>query len=613
MKKILHFLLIGITIMLSASCDDYLTKDPLDSFSNDNFWTNEANVRSYAQEFYLNFFAGYGTDFTVFGGFFTGDSYNDDIAYPSPKQFPRTTDEAYTSNTWDFTLIRKANVMIENVPEMDLDNADKAHWIGIGRFFRALQYNELVKRFGDVPWYSRVPEPDEEDYLYKERDLRVNVVDSIMDDLTFAVNNIRENDGTLQVNKYVAAAYMSRCMLYHATWLKYHGATVSTSDVPVSQDRIKAFLEAAKWAAEVVMESGNYAIGNTYNELFSAASLAGNREIIFYREFEEGMITNALMSYNAIEEQAGGVTKNCIDSYLCDDGLPISQSSRYQGDADPTIEGVFANRDPRLYQCFVDSIRLSGLHVGTSPTGYACKKFLNEDWLAQGLEYTTNNRSIADAPIMRYAEVLLNYAEAAYELSRIGGEAFTQNDLDISINLLRQRVLTKYGTDISTSMPDLKIAGGEPAVTASGVLTVIDDPERDSDIPAMLWEIRRERRTELLMEGKRNEDLNRWRKFDKLNTGTDSEPNDINMGAWVVKSEYPATLFTGDKPKVKLYYPAANQDAGYMWPAYTSSLQRSFTSGALASERVYLNSVPKTQIILYESKGYELSQNPGWE
>jgi hypothetical protein len=115
------------------------------------------------------------------------------------------------------------------------------------------------------------------------------------------------------------------------------------------------------------------------------------------------------------------------------------------------------------------------------------------------------------------------------------------------------------------------------------------------------------------MEGRRNEDLNRWRKFNKLNTGTDSQPNDINMGAWIVKSEYPASLFSGTKPKVKLYYPTGDQDAGYMWPAYTAALQRSFTSGSLNSERVYLNSIPKTQITLYEEKGYELLQNPGWE
>jgi hypothetical protein len=612
MKKLIHILAM-ITIMLSFSCEDYLTKEPLDSFSDDNFWTKEANVRTYAQEFYLNFFAGYGTDFTVFGGFFTGDSYNDDIAYPSPKQFPRTTDEAYTANTWDFSLVRKANILIERIPEMDLDDEPKAHWIGIGRFFRGLRYSELVKRFGDVPWYGHVLEASDEAYLYKARDSQVNVVDSIMEDLRFAVNNIREDDGTLQVNKYVAAAYMSRCMLYHATWLKYHGTTVGPSGTAVPQAKIKVFLEAAKWAAKVVMESGNYTIGNTYNELFSSATLAGNKEIIFYREFEEGMITNALMSYNAIEEQAGGITKNCMDSYLCDDGLPISQSTRYQGGLDPTIDGVFVNRDPRLYQCFVDSVRLAGLHVGTSPTGYPCKKFLNEDWLAQGLEYTTNNRSIADSPLMRYAEVLLNYAEAAYELSQIGGEAFTQNDLDISINLIRRRALTKYGTTVSESMPDLKINGSEPAVMVSGTLTVINDPARDSDVSSMLWEIRRERRIELLMEGRRNEDLNRWKKFDKLNTGTDSEPNTINMGAWIVKSEYPASLFTGDKPKVKLYYPTTSQDAGYIWPAYTSSLQRSFTSGALSSERTYLNSIPKTQITLYESKDYELTQNPGWE
>ncbi len=620
MKRTTYNILVLLaTVLLLGSCNTYLEQNQYDSFDNTNYWTNEANVRAYAQGCYLsittaaseyNYFVGYDADYTVFGGYFTGDGYNDDIAYNSPKQLSKNVDEA--SGKWNFENIRRVNIFIEKVPTTTMNDEAKRHWMGVARFFRAMSYSIMVKRYGDVPWYNRAPISNETDYIYKARDPRILVVDSIMEDFKYAVANMRIDDGAQQVNKYVAAAYMSRWMLFHATWLKYHGATVSIPIVPVDNAKLKNYFEEAKNAALVVINSGKYDIGNTYNELFSSEDLTGNKEVIFFRQYLTGVYTNALMSYNNIEEQVGGLTKNCLDSYLCNDGLPVGQSTKYQGNADRRIQGEFIDRDPRLYQCFVDSVRLSGVHLGFSPVGYACKKFLNEEWRATGSSFAKNNLSPADAPLIRYAEVLLNYAEATYELSTAGGPLMTQADIDLSINKIRSRALKKNATSTAVVMPNLQLSGGQPAVMVGGVLTAINDPKRDSDVDPLLWEIRRERRVELLMEGFRNTDLNRWRKFSYIPTGSSSAPTDVNMGAWLVKADWPQINFSAATPKVKLYYPTADQSAGYIWPTYAEINQRSFSPNAIEYERNYLNAIPVAQINLYKSMGYELKQNPGW-
>lgn len=121
---------------------------------------------------------------------------------------------------------------------------------------------------------------------------------------------------------------------------------------------------------------------------------------------------------------------------------------------------------------------------------------MNDEWWVAGLDYCTGRLSPADAPCIRYAEVLLNYVEARYEIAQVGGNAFTQSDLDKSINELRDRQLTKWGDTEAKTMPKVQLNGGNLSV--NGV--VINDPARDPDVNPVLWEIRRERRIELIME-----------------------------------------------------------------------------------------------------------------
>lgn len=559
--KISLFLLAVITL---AGCKkDFLERLPKDQLTDDTYWTSENNVRTFAWAFYPAYFSGYGSGF-AWGKFFSGQSLNDDFAPSSPSQF--TQNVPASGGGWSFTWVRKANIFINRVQTVPMPEEAIRHWTGIGRFFRALEYHDMVKRFGDVPWIGRELTDTDEEELYKPRDSRTKVMDSVLADFEYAAANVRASDGLagLTVNKYVVLAMMSRVFLFEGTYHKYHN---------IDQAKATKYLEAAKWAANEVIASTKYQVAADYRGLFSSMSLAGNKEILLYREYATGLLTHSLNSYVNKEPQTGA-SKNAIEAYLSEDGLPIALSPLYKGDK--TITDVMTDRDGRIYETFVQQLRLNGVASNYSTSGYSVHKFLND--AIKDLPEGSSSLNPTDAPVIRYGEVLVNYAEAAAELGTL-----TQADLDKSINVLRARA--------DVQMPPLQILGSAPAV--GGV--AYDDPNRDPAVPAMIWEIRRERRVELMMEGFRLDDLKRWKKLDYTNT----EGSDINRGAWIKKADYPGLK------DVKVENDAAE---GYIIPAWKPETQRRFTDA-----KVYLEPLPQDQIKLYHDKGVELKQNPGWE
>lgn len=566
-NKIFILLLLALGV---AGCEkDFLDTPPDDVLVDETYWTSEGNVKTFAYGFYTAYFSGYGSGYS-WGKYFSGQSLNDDF---SPTNPPRFTLQVPTSGGgWTFAWVRKANIFIDRVQGVDMEEEAINHWTGIGRFFRGLEYHDLVKDFGDVPYYDGELSEEDNELLYKKRDDRSFVMDRVLEDFRFAVENVRqsvEHDG-LEVNRDVVLGYMSRVFLYEGTWQKYH-----------ENDNEKAaeYLEAAKWAANELIASGNYSLGD-YRKVFNSLDLSGNPEVMLYREYEEGMITHALNSYNNNEPQTG-VSKDAIEAYLTENGLPIGVSSLYKGDK--SIDNVMANRDPRMYETYVsDELRINGVASNYSTTGYATHKFLNEDIKDQPIG--NSNQNPTDAPIIRFGEVLINYAEAAYELSTVGGASFTQADLDKSINTLRDRP--------GVNLPHLQVSGDMPAINGQ----TYDDPQRDPEVPSILWEIRRERRVELMFEGFRLDDLKRWKKLEYTDMVQYPE---INRGAWVEKSDYPdanlesLTLTQGDK--------------GYLIPASADEALRTFDD-----PRVYLDPIPLDQITLYKDQGVDLEQNPGW-
>lgn len=456
------------------SCnDEFLDTVPKTQINDANFWNTTADLQIYNNQLYGVYFASEG--FTG-GGIMTED-LNSDNAYaeiPSNVRLGINTANNPGNSNWSWALIRDINQMLENSAAADIEDEAKNPYIAEARLIRALDYYDKLKLYGQLPIIDRVLTEDDE-LLYATQSPRDEVMAFIKTDLDFAVEWMANTAPENRFTKVIAQAYKARIMLHEGTFRKYHGLGGE-----------QEFLQEAVTSAEAVMNSGKYMIDPSvsYNELFAQTSLSGNKEVIFFKNYDDPLQlyhNNAALIKNANGVELGG-TKSLVNEYLATDGLTISESPLYQGDA--TLEMEFANRDLRLAQTFAlpntyflgDKIYLNSTPArivdSATPSGYTLIKFFNPDQ-----EFASWTRSFSDAPLIRYAEILLIMAEAKAELGTI-----TQSDVDLSVNTLRQK------------------AGIADLVLGS---SIIED-------------IHRERRVELAFEGFRFDDLMRWKKGSEL-------------------------------------------------------------------------------------------------
>jgi hypothetical protein len=381
-------------------------------------------------------------------------------------------------------------------------------------------------------------------------------MDSVLEDLNFAVTNLRQTDQPNTVNKDVALALKARICLFEGTYRKYH--------TELNLPDAGKFLTEAKNAAQALM-ARPYVLNSNYQSIYNADNLNNNKEVILFKRYEATYLTHSTIAYLYSSTVISGLNRSAIESYLCSDGKPVSVSPLYQGDAD--LNKVLANRDRRLKLSIDTTYLYYKGHIKnnlTSSTGYRVTKFLPDTNTIKAIP-TGIGQNLTDAPLFYLSEVYLNYAEAAAELDNLGLYSVSQADLDNTINKLRAR------------------AGIAPLTVNPG----FTDPKMDADIPSsLIWEIRRERRVELMMDGFRYQDLMRWKK----GTNMDSKVNpNIYLGAKV-----PAN------GSVSL-----NTD-GYIMP-YAATSQRVFID-----PKHYLSAIPTNQILLYPDEIQKTMQNPGW-
>lgn len=603
----------GIACLLFFSCNkDLLDRPPLTQYTDAEglYWRNEDDIRLFVNGFYANYFNGYNTSFTAdytpvrgytFSDDLTGKNVQSNFESSVPSSRGSTSEAAawlaqYSGPTWDFAWVRKSNILIdrvENFAKPLISEDAYKHWTAVGRFFRGFEYSRLVRVFGDVPYFGRVVAENELDTLYKDRDDRGMVMDKVYDDFQYVLANIRVNDGAQYLNKAIAAAFISRFMLFEGTWQHYHGLDAA---------RAKKYLEFAVQAAEVVMNDPKYRFGSDFKSLFASESLAGNPEVILYRTYDAALqVTHSIGSYSNGTEVVG-VDPNLvlIKSFIVNDGK-VWQNSDVPNADDFSIANLAKTRDPRFEASFMD---VPNAASATLLYGY---KFASREAITYiGKSYPAawgSNTNTSDAPVIRLGEVVLNWIEAKAVLAEyFGGPAVSQDDLDRSINAIRDRPLDAAA-----------IAKGVQKTEHMLISALPNDPERDADVPALIWEIRRERRMEFVFEHTRLLDLKRWKKLNYMDFSTDP---DYFLGPWVdVQAELPTALTAGTVGKVRvrkedgttITWDGTNRNAmvGY-WVVDNVSNRDMFT------DRSYLSPVGQAQINEYKDKGYTLSQTPGW-
>ncbi|NLI71349.1 MAG: RagB/SusD family nutrient uptake outer membrane protein [Bacteroidales bacterium] len=617
MKKTIYFIFLLVPLLLSYSCDNgVLERPPLTTIVDDNFWRNETDIRLYANGFYENFFIGYNTGTSLnyvpcplmdLSDNITEDGIQVNFEDIVPTSRASASGGAgasylrqYEGPTWNFHWIRRANIFIERLENLAKPNlSDEAfkHWMAVAKFFRGLEYSRLVSVFGDVPYFDRVVEDNDFDYMYKDRDDRGVVMDQVYEDFKYVLDNIRVNDGKQMLNRYITAAFISRHMLFEGTFLHYHS---------IDEMRSKKYLTFAQEAAEIVMNSGQYKFSSDYKSIFASESLDNNEEVLLWRTYDETLevMHSILARQNGSQGQRRGANLDFIKSYLCVDGKPW-QNSTIANASSFSIKDLVISRDSRFEATIMDipnraSVSSFYIYKNAPRDIY---NYVGSDKPSPPIKYTLAFNT-TDAPIIRLAEVVLNWIEAKAVLAEAhGGSPVTQDDLNKSINAIRNRPLASEA-----------IEKGVKKTAPLQLSSLPNDPERDADVSPLMWEIRRERRVEFFLEyPKRIHDLRRWKKMEYMNF--DRKP-DYFLGPWVnISSELPELLTKGnvnvlsvqkqDGTTITYNGSNASQMVGFF-------VIQSATNRQPFGDEVYMAPIGERQITEYQELGYTLTQTINW-
>jgi len=575
--KFKYIALVLSCFTLLACNDDFLEQVPKDELSLATPWTQNL-MEQYSNEYYKDIKGhttgwGFGKDKSYIFEDEQSDNMaraNYDLVAAGLHSVPDTKGGWGHVDNWK--QLRRCNFFLEGVVNSPEGDVVKNHYAGLAHFWRAWFYFKKVKKFGDVTFFTKAVTIADDDILYGPRTPRKDVMDSVLVDLNFACEHIKDGDTKANdyINRFTALALKARICLHEGTFRKYHG---------LGDHEI--FLQEARDAALELIESGKYALYQSgdqpYNELFRTEDMLANSELILIKRYETGVHGHSRLRYRNGDT---GLTKDMVDDYLNADG------THYDGSFDDDIEQELANRDPRLLQTiyWAPEGGVWTYSKGSTPwpvpmlsgskyNGKAVQKWnLTTTGYHLSLSFDAEyfNASNMDAPIFRYAEVLLAYAEACAEL----GEC-TQEVIDNSINKLRQRV----------GMTEMTIAGllPEPADRNDYALLL---PSKRPEV--LLEEIRRERRVELACQGFRYDDLMRWK-----------------LGQFLVKPVRGMRLATGT-PNESFKTSKTKVDAnGYLAPYLGGAGETDRTFNEL---KHYLLPIPLESL----SENLLLEQNPEW-
>lgn len=643
-----------------SSCNDYLNLEPTSSISPEQYLKEESQLAAYANGLYTDILPSHGNwSYGTFGD----DQHTDNMAYTNydnrfvPGQWKTEQNESSTesSKEWYFKRIYSCNYFLENVlpqyenGEISGSDGNVRHYIGEIYFLRAYEYFKRYQMFGDFPIVENTLSDDLTELTEAStRSPRNEVARFILSDLDKAIDYLETSveDKHTRINKNAALLLKSRVALFEGTWLKYFKGTAF---VPNGENwpgasksynadyqypsgsidnEINYFLEQSMAAAQevassftlvantgLVQQSASEAT-NPYMDMFGSEDLSGYSEVLLWRQYDIALSTHCVVVAAQHGDYGVGVTRGMVDGFLMANGLPIyANGSGYQGD--DNIANVRSGRDSRLSIFLKEPGQLnilfegSGDHaVPTEPypditagnnenvysTGYALRKGNSyyQDQCGNGASYT-------GSITFRGAEAYLNYMEACYE--RYGT---LDNTAQGYWRALRERsgVDADFNKTISATVMSEEAKNDWGAYSAGQLV----DPT--------LFNIRRERRCEMMAEGLRYMDLRRWRSMDQMvNTPYHIEGFKIwgEMQNWYLNDDGTSKLIYGlDNSTSNVSEPTRSQ---YLRPyeKVSGSLVLDGYKWAMAH---YLYPI-RIQHMLITAGGSDVSnspiyQNPGW-
>lgn len=600
MKNNIIALILSASVLV-VSCD--LAEQPKAKAGRDMIFGSETGLLTYTNGFYE-----YLPDYD--------NAHKQNITMDNAAKNATGTYEvgAYTTNTstsWSWGSIRNVNYFLKYNTSSNVSEPIRNNYSGIARLFRAYLYFNKLVQYGAVPWIDIPLEPDSPE-LFKTQDSRDVIISKMIEDLDFAAANITEDKITPnsnRVNRWTALFFKSRVCLFEASFRKYHATGSKYGKEYLKDCKITAeelYRQAAD-AAQEIIEKGPYRLytgtpyangRGSYRELFISDN-AVSQEVMLSLALDPVLqLGEANWYYNSSTYGPHlCMTHAFAKTYLNLDGTPYNDK---KGDTYKTFAEETSGRDYRLNQTIRGAdytckdkegvfVPTPANMTGHSLTGYQFTKYVMDD-----ISFDGGRTNYNDVPIARYAEVLLNYAEAKAELGTL-----TDADWEKTIGALRGRAGITGGLDKKPTTAD-------PYMMS--VYTGVTDP--------VILEVRREREIELILEGLRLNDLKRWAcgklwetaawdgiYIPALNTPLDLNGDGTNDVFVTEDSKYSGpyksiAMYTGANLKVvKL---ADDTKGGY---------RLNYEISRVWNDNMYIYPIPEIVI----QKNPNLKQNPGWD
>ncbi|MDE6048501.1 MAG: RagB/SusD family nutrient uptake outer membrane protein [Paramuribaculum sp.] len=547
MNKYIKGLMLGTAVIGLTACSDFLNETPPDKLIPENFFNTADNLKSYTINFY-GLFPTHSSYMYRLGTFSSDNGTDNQVEMSASVRW--VPGEWRTSNdvaNWDFSNIRRLNYFFSfALPEYEAGNisgneSEVRQAIGEAYFFLAYSYWSYYSAVGDYPIIDGVLSEDKELLLDASvRQPRNKVARYILEQLDKAIEFLPETSsyGANGLNKDCANLFRSRVALFEGTWLKYfNGTPMVPSDLDCATES-KYFLDEAMKSAKVVGDKfvnnlvqntgtiegmgEGFTVDNPYYYMFCCVDPSAYSEVLLFKSYDKtaGQVTQI---QNQFQQNAGGTgwTRGLVNSFLMKNGLPIyDAASGYDPDWENNgVSASLKDRDSRIViftkgdnsimslgtdgmtpRYYNISNVLSRQDLTACPTGYAVKKGQDYDFKQANMNLQTTTASI----VFRAAEALLNYMEACVEANNGNVDATA----DSYWRALRKRakVDEDYTKTIAATQMAKEAEGDWGAYSANKLVS------------PTLYNVRRERRNELIGEGLRLNDIRRWRALDQMIT-----------------------------------------------------------------------------------------------